>query len=618
MQLAGKILRLLPSNSPRPSASRLGTGPVWKAIRSWAETSPQAMAAVTADGSMTYAQLWSQCLDLAAAIAGVSPDADGAVAALAPQGLVHLQTILACKLLGRMYVPMDIDDPPLYNRRNAVLTGTSVVVCRTADKVLARELAPNVEVVVADMVARGYGFRPPEGQEQERHRPSTLLFTSGSSGIPKGVVYGSESTGPRLSVVQESLACGPGDTVAMFTVPTTVLSAAMLAPLTAGSSILLQSPRANPQRLLSMMADHGAVTQMTCGIGLMRTLVQVDGAMAAFAKLRRIWLVGGRISGLDVASIRRVAPAAIEIGASYSSTEASRISALLIPPHVDPGSDTLPIGTHSAEVELWLGCDPDDPEGDTGEVFVSSNRLACGYWRDDAATAKAFFPHPVDPTRRLFRTGDIVKIAGNGDIRIIGRRDNQVKLRGWRVELEGVEAAACTVGGVESVGVVPRLGESGEIETLVLYLSGRNGGPALVEAAMDAIRSVLPKPSWPTEAHSLDDFPLTATGKVDRSRLASADAALRRRRQSAGGTACWPGAVSEQIAAIVAEELRCDRLELDLPFLHAYGDSLKALNIALRIEEGFDTTIDPAILFDATPLKEVIALIAEQIRHHAH
>ena len=135
---------------------------------------------------------------------------------------------------------------------------------------------------------------------------------------------------------------------------------------------------------------------------------------------------------------------------------------------------------------------------------------------------------------------------------------------------------------------------------------------------MDAIRSVLPKPSWPTEAHSLDDFPLTATGKVDRSRLASADAALRRRRQSAGGTACWPGAVSEQIAAIVAEELRCDRLELDLPFLHAYGDSLKALNIALRIEEGFDTTIDPAILFDATPLKEVIALIAEQIRHHAH
>jgi len=156
-------------------------------------------------------------------------------------------------------------------------------------------------------------------------------------------------------------------------------------------------------------------------------------------------------------------------------------------------------------------------------MVVGSGRLARGYWNDADATAAAFLPHPTDPSRQIYRTGDVVRLGDDGLLHFVGRTDNQVKLHGWRIELEEFEAAVRSFAGVAAAGVVPRRDQGGKVQALALHVAS-SGDVVDGKALRTHLGRSLPRHMVPAVITVGRVLPQTATGKVDRPRLAELDA----------------------------------------------------------------------------------------------
>lgn len=462
---------------------------------------------------------------------------------------------------------------------------------------------PSVDVVtVADLL--GTAAEPAPLRDVDPESCAFLLFTSGSTGVPKGVRIPHRGIA-RVQNATVPVLIGPDDRVLQssplsFAASTTELWFSLLH----GAAVVLMPPgKPALGDIVDRVRNHD-VTVLNLPCGLFALLV--DTTLETLADVRTVLVSGDFVSVRAARAL--LAHSAVELFNGFGCTENSALtSAMQITMETLPGSDTeaVPIGTPLPGVELSVRDDrlrPVEP-GTVGELCIAGAGLALDYLDQPDLTAEKFVT--VKGTR-LLRTGDLARMGEDGAIRLVGRTDDMVKIRGFRVELLEVQRTAAVALPVAEI-IVKALADGDQTRELTAFYTTGSGRPLDVREARELLAAHLPDYMIPTRWCHLAALPLNANGKPDRgaldlSTLADADSATDSAGPSARTAPDHARAklsptdqVREAFANVVGRPI-----EPDESFWATGATSLHAIEMAARLQfaVGFDVRPEDVMEFD--------------------
>jgi amino acid adenylation domain-containing protein len=518
-------------------------------VSAHAAVRPHATAIVAAADRWTYAELDELSTSIAAALAHDGCVPGERVALLAGKSPTAIAALLGIYKAGAIYVPLDPAGPA---RRLATILDA----CDTR-----RILADDTAGPMLDMLrtARPVGFRlgwlghtpPPQGPvaftRESFGGASTLdrrpleddaahiLFTSGSTGVPKGVLLTHANVVSFVQWAVTALPIQDTDRVSGYSALHFDLSFLDIFGAFAAGAELHLVPTAShvfPHQLTGFIRDH-ALTQWFSVPSVLTYLAQLDAVRTEdMRSLRRVMWCGDVLPTPVLQYWMDRVPHADFVNL-YGPTETAVASAWYRVPHRPADAAApIPIG-QACEGEELLVLDaemrPAGPE-EVGDLYIGGAGVARGYWRDPERTAGAFVAHPGVPGARLYRTGDLGRIGRDGLAYFLGRQDSQVKSRGFRVELGEVETALAAVPGVHDAAVVALETTHFDGAAICGAYVPAPGSPVTVPMIDRHLRERLPAYMCPTRWLLLDQLPRTANGKTDRRELTrqfAADAQVR-------------------------------------------------------------------------------------------
>ncbi|WP_198036854.1 non-ribosomal peptide synthetase [Nocardia sp. BMG51109] len=555
---------------------------------------PDAPAVTLGDITVGYREFESRANRLARWLIsrGVGPETVVTVAM--HRGIDSVVAAHAIARSGGVYLPVDIEQPA--QRIDLILeTAAPALVLTTAEDGFGTERAPVFAVDELDT----RGLADTAITDAERIAPlrpdnaAYLLFTSGSTGVPKGVSVSHASIVNTFDWLQRREEFGPGDTVLYRTPPTFDASLLELyLPLHVGARIVLtrRDGHRDPYYQARLLRDERVTAiQMTTS---MLTVLAEEADLTGCTALRCVFTGG---EPLPPATARRMrALTGTRVNNLYGPTEA----AVCITYHAATDADTVTVSigipAHSSGVRVLDERLRPVPAGTVGDLYLTGVQLARGYLARPGLTSGAFVADPQGGGERMYRTGDLVKWTADGELEYVGRSDSQVKLRGQRIELGEIEAALLTCDGVAQAVVLLREDTVGD-QRLVAYLIARSGTGLDTEAVRSQLRAALPAYMIPAAFVVLDEIPRTVSEKIDRKALpapaAEPEAAEPQpvRIPMDTGDERLLGAVREAMAAV----LSAPDLGPDDDFFAAGGHSLTAVRLIGRLRRaGMSAVLD--------------------------
>ncbi|BBX23200.1 hypothetical protein MTER_26110 [Mycolicibacter terrae] len=428
--------------------------------------------------------------------------------------------------------------------------------------------------------------------------PMYLVFTSGSTGVPKGVVGTHRSMSARLNW---QLAHYPvsGEDIRLAQSSMTFLEGGMelLAGLAAGATMILADDNEfrDPEALARLIADE-QVAQVTAVASLISVLV--DSAPDAVGRLRRLVCSGEPVSADLLARLNRVLDPKTQLLNNFGATETS---GAVVRGELEPPTPKLGRPTPGSQAYLLDDALQPVPPGVVGEVYYAGPQVVLGYWKRPALTATRFVANPFSPGDRLYRSGDRARWNGDGVLEFVGRTDHQVKVRGFRVELAEVESALRGAPGVAAAAA--RTWEQRGGTTLAGYVvpaAAVADAAEFIASVRAAVAATLPGYMVPSSLTVLETMPLTDSGKLNRPALPQPAVATR-------GEADPPvTATEEALVGICTELLGVERIGRSDGFFELGGDSILSVQLAARARAaGLD--IDPRMIFENPTFADLAA-----------
>jgi amino acid adenylation domain-containing protein len=476
------------------------------------EERPDAMAVICGASTLTYRQLNAAANRLASRLRELGVDAEDRVGLIVPRGVETVVGVLAILKAGGAYVPVDEFNPDERVRYLLDDSGARVLV---TSRLAGRPHFDRAVATIDDDVMSGREAAPDPPIESAPTDLAYVMYTSGTTGRPKGVLVTHRNV-VRLVKNTDYVSLSASTRILQtgaigFDASTFEIWGALL---NGGVLCLEESDRLlDAGELARLMSDH-RITTMWLTAPLFNRLVDQD--CSVFAPLDEL-LVGG--DALSVAHVSRALEASpgLRLVNGYGPTENTTFSTT----HAvgGPGPGPIPIGRPIANSTAYL-LGPDDqlvPVGAVGELCVGGDGLARGYLNRPELTARAFIPSPFDPTQRLYRTGDLARRRPDGTLEFLGRRDDQVKVRGFRIEPGEIEAALLAHTAVREAVVVARARPHGADKVLCAYYATSE----VVEpgALRAELADALPDHMVPAFLVELPALPLNGNGKVDRAAL---------------------------------------------------------------------------------------------------
>ncbi len=574
---------------------------------------PDRVAVQCGHSVLTYQQLWQATEQVAGALARHGVGAGERVAILTGKSPHAVPAILGTLLAGAAYVPLDLQSPP--QRLAGILadSGSRVVLLDggLADRLPAGDGAvPQIDL--ADLAAST------EPSSENVVPPVTgadlayLIYTSGSTGTPKGVAvgHGAIASYLRWKVTYHDL---DPDTC-LLQVPSLAFDSSvsdLFSVLSAGGRIVLVEPSpVQPRRIAAMVAEH-RITHITLVPSLYQVLL--DDLAPAGASLRVVTVAGEATPTELVARHHALLPG-VRLINEYGPTENS-IGSTAFDHGPDAGPGT-PIGrpVSNTVISVVDRVGRALPPGFIGEIRLSGPGLADGYHASPELTAEVFVTQSGVPGERAYRSGDEGWWRPDGMLEFAGRLDDQVKLRGHRVETGEVENILSGLGGVRSAVVV--VGCAGEPNAgLVAFVEGAGlDATALQRAA----REGLPPSMVPGRIEILTELPRMVSGKPDRQELtARADALIADRAASVADSAPASSGADEVETAVgeaFAEVLGGPTAHGDDDFFVLGGHSLAAASVIGKLERRFGAVIDLDEFLDAATVRRIAELVRTSLR----
>ncbi|MFF3066859.1 non-ribosomal peptide synthetase [Kitasatospora sp. NPDC057936] len=557
--------------------------PPWIAdrIRARAESADPAVrsrvALRTTGTDTTYAELWERAQKTGAELSALGIGPGDLVGIRLPSGPGVVVAMLASWLAGAAFLPMDAAVPDEYRDRLLSRSGARALVDAEGPHALAGADAGTAAQLNVGRLA---------------DRAAYAIYTSGSTGTPKGVLVGQDALAAHAVGVADLLGLQPADTVLQFAgLGFDVAQEEIWPTLAVGGTVafLDSAARALPSVELASRARELNVSMLQLPTAYWRLLcAEMQGADVSFAGVRTV-VIGGESAGTKDVHAHRAGPlghCTLVNGYGPTETVITCTALVLRPDDPLPTTTGLPIGDPVGDRRLHvLDADrrPADP-GAPGELWIGGTPLADGYLDDPSRAAENFRPDPfsaADDDARMYRTGDLVLRHPDGAVEFLGRLDNQVKVRGHRIELDEVDRHLLDTPGVTAAAAVAiddGTGTGGR--TLATVVSVGPDGPT-ADGIREHLRARLPRHMVPGLILVRDRLPLTPSGKIDRRAVAAAATAT-----TAAGPE--PDVVAHTAQAselsllldLVRTLLRAPDFGPDDDFLARGGDSLVALRVS--------------------------------------
>jgi amino acid adenylation domain-containing protein len=612
-----------------------GVGDAEPLLHRWIERqaalTPDATAVVGESESLTYRELDARANRLARRLRRLGVRVDEPVAICADRSPALIVGLLAILKAGGAYLPLD---PSYPSERLAFMIEDGL------DGVAKPVLLAQVDLLAASVAGAGArvidldsAAGPAAGPAGDADNPllapldggagadnlAYVIYTSGSTGRPKGVMSTHRGIVNRIAWMQRAYGLTPADRVLQKTPVSFDVSVwELFWPLAVGARLVLARPggQRDPAYLMRRIEEQEVTT-----LHFVPSMLQVFLAQPGLGRcrsLRRVMASGEALPAELAARFHELLGDALgtagttELHNLYGPTEASvDVTAHRTLP--GPARRAVPIGRPIANLGLWL-LDPElqpVPLGVPGELYIGGTGLARGYLRRPGLTAERFVPHPLGrPGERLYRTGDLARFSVDGEIEFLGRTDDQVKLRGFRIEPGEIEAALASHPAVREAAVVAREEQPGEVR-LAAYVvpAGPGPGPEAGELR-DALRRVLPEHMVPADFALVDALPLTPSGKVDRG-------ALRARLPADElAPAAEPGGdleteLEELVAGIWQDLLRRGSIGRDDNLFDVGAHSILAIEFTSRVYDALGLEIPLRLSFESPSVRRLAAAIQE-------
>ncbi|MCX0274068.1 amino acid adenylation domain-containing protein [Nocardia zapadnayensis] len=509
---------------------------------------------------------------------------------------------------GGVYLPVDPGQP--VERVDTILAAAATpLVLTTAADAFETGRAPVVSVDTLDIA----DFAATALTDADRIAPlrpdnaAYLLFTSGSTGVPKGVTVPHAAIVNTFAWLQEQHGFGIGDTV-LYRTPAT-FDASLLEiflPLLVGARIVVARPNGHrdPYYQARLMAEERVTAiQMTSS---MLTTTAEESDLSGCGALRCVFTGGEPLPPATAQRFRTATGA--RVNNLYGPTEA----AVCITYHATNDADTVtvPIGRPPGGAGVRV---LDDrlrpvPSGVVGELYLTGVQLARGYLHRPEQTARTFVADPAGTGERMYRTGDLVRWGADGELEYVGRTDSQIKLRGQRVELGDIESAILRRPEIVQVAVILREDNPGD-QRLVAYLRTRTGATLDVDAVRATVRDALPEYMIPAAFVELDEIPMTSSDKLDRKALPVPDYPVEAPVVAVTAVADPTlSAAAGPVLAAMAAVLGVAAVGPDDDFFAAGGHSLTAVRLVGRLRRaGHEVVVDD--IFEAPTARALAARI---------
>ncbi|WP_052350937.1 non-ribosomal peptide synthetase [Myxococcus stipitatus] len=560
---------------------------------------PERIALAFEGGQWTYGALEDWTRRAAHRLVSQGVGQDQLVAAFGSRDESFVRTVLAIHRAGGAHMPVDARLPParvaqfIAESQPPFILATSHSESRLAEVLTLVPAQLRPQVLTLD--ALEHASPADLGHRTSPEALAYLVFTSGSTGVPKGVMVHHRGLRNHILGMVDGLRLREGDTIAQTAALSFDISVwQMLGALTLGATTLLISDESvrDPQRLATELALHGATV-----VGLVPSMIHAlleDPVANAIALPRlRCMITGGESMPPAVCRAWFERHPGVPLVPSYGAAECSDASTLHWMEAAPEGS-TISIGVPKRAMEVHVLDDALQPvpPGVVGEFYLGGVGVGRGYRHRPDLTAERFIPHPFSetPGARLYRTGDLGRRRVDGCLEFLTRADFQVKVRGVRIELAEVEAALSSLPSVRACAVTVREARPGEKELVAWVVTPSHESLATLR---EALSQKLPSAMLPSRFVPLATLPLNANGKVDRRALSLQPVPAMEELEGEPPR----GAQEEHVARLFRKVLGVEQVWRDSDFFALGGHSLSATRVVSLVRKELGVQLPLSTLF---------------------
>ncbi|MEU3054382.1 amino acid adenylation domain-containing protein [Streptomyces griseus] len=560
---------------------------------------PDAVAVVFGDTSLTCAELDERANRLAHQLVALGVGAEEPVALMLPRSADAVVAVLAVVKAGGFSVPIHSGLPPEHVARVVDDCGAQIVLTDDASAPAATGCGARV-VVLGDLDVSGEPASDPD-RAVSADQLAYGLFTSGSTGAPRAVAVRHRDV--TASAFDRRWRGKGHERVLVHSSHAFDASTyEMWVPLLSGGCLVIAPPGELDAQALRRLIAEERITALWLTAGVFALLA--EQAPECFAGLREVWAGGDVLSPVAVRRVLQACPG-LDVVNGYGPTETTMFATSWRARSADDFTDRVPIGRPLDNVRVYVldGRLRPVPVGVVGELYVAGAGPARGYLNRPGLTAERFVADPFGaPGERMYRTGDLARWRSEGNLEYLGRAGDLVRIRGLRVGLDEIEAVLGRHPEVGQAAVVAREERTGD-KSLVAYVAPAGAGTPDAAQVRRFAEKGLPQFMVPAAVVVLDRLPLTADGKLDREALPAPD-------HAAGSTRRAPVTErEEQLCAAFAEVLELPRVGVDDNFFDLGGHSLLAIRLVARIRSLLGAELTIRALFKAPTVAHLAGLL---------
>lgn len=576
-----------------------------------AAATPNAPAVFCSAGNLSYGELHDRVLAVAAALQSRGVCHGEVVAVLGPKSVEQVVALLAISMVGAAYLPIGVDQPA--DRAARILRTGGVDFALVCGSGPDHPDLPHLSVTDAEIIGDPAHFEPVATNPDDL---AYVLFTSGSTGEPKGVEITHDAAMNTIEFINDHFDIGPADRcLALSHLECDLSVIDVYGTLRSGGSLVVvdEEQRRDPDVWVRLIDEH-RVTVLHFLTGWLEMLVAAGETNTDGASLSSLRVVptGGDWVRPDLVRALRAAAPRVRFAGLGGATETATHNTIFevgfdddaLPSHWTSVPFGVPLTNNCCRVVDARG--EDCPDWVPGELWVGGRGIARGYRGRPDLTAERFVEHDG---RRWYRTGDLVRSWPDGTLEFVGRADHRIKVSGFRIELGEVEGALCRVPGVDAAVAVLVPVEGGHDLLGAVVRADQPGGDAeaAAQAISTAMAELVPAHMIPQVLLVADEIPY-ARGKTDRAAAVRMLAALG--APESRGYRAPSGPLETALCAIVGEVLGQSGVGVDDDFFALGGDSVLGTQLVARIRDWLDTsTVMVADVFAARTVAKMAAVL---------
>ncbi|MGH9613990.1 MAG: non-ribosomal peptide synthetase, partial [Bryobacteraceae bacterium] len=587
---------------------------IHEAFEEQADRSPDATAIIFKGRTLTYNKLDEKADQIAARLVEAGAGPDVIVGICIERSLEMMPCLLGILKAGAAYLPLDPAFPP--ERLRFMLEDSGALILLTERHLAERFREQAARIIIAD---------PELGEadiESQKHVPSGVtsgnlayvIYTSGSTGKPKGVMVEHRQVMNFFAGMDCVISPDPGVWLAVTSISFDISVLELFWTLAHGFTVIVQ---ADDERLASgseysieaQIERHG-VTHLQTTPSMARLLAANPASFHSFRCLRKLIIGGEILPSALAAQLRRQVPG--DVFNLYGPTETTIWSASY---RVSGGEAIVPIGRPIANTQLYIldaRLRP-VPFGASGELFIGGAGVVRGYLNRPELTRERFAADPFgrDRSGSIYRTGDLARYKPNGDAEFLGRVDNQVKIFGFRIEPEEIEAVLSQHPAVQAAAVVPREDVPGE-KRLAAYVLLRDSNAVGVNELRVYLQQRLPPHMVPSSFALVDAMPSTPNGKIDKKALLTYHSGHGASRAAVKTR----GEFERLISGIWREALETEAVDIHDNFFDLGATSLMVAEVAASLSEALQIDLPLTDLFQYPTIDALAGYLSRHGAHH--